>query len=130
MADLTWLWVASGSALGGVGRYWCGNVVALRYGEAFPWGTLTVNVLGSLLIGVLAVLALADGRLTLDANMRQFLMLGVLGGFTTFSTFSLQSLNLMQAGEWALASAYILGSLCLCLLGVWLGYGLGIAINR
>lgn len=129
MSGLNLLLVATGSALGGVGRYWCGSALALRYGDAFPWGTLFVNVFGSFLIGLVAVLALADGRPLLDSPARQFLMIGVLGGFTTFSSFSLQSLNLMQAGEWFAASAYVLGSVSLCLLGVWLGHNLGLAVN-
>ena len=130
MAEMTWLWVALGSALGGLGRYWCGSAVALRYGDSFPWGTLMVNVLGSLLIGLVATLAVAEGRMLLDTTTRQFLMIGVLGGFTTFSSFSLQSLNLMQEGEWIAAFAYVLGSVFLCLLGVWLGHMLGVTVNR
>lgn len=127
---MTWLWVALGSALGGVGRYWCAGVVAERLGHSFPWGTLLVNVLGSLLIGLVASLALPEGRMPLDDTTRQFLMVGLFGGFTTFSSFSLQSLELMQDGEWFTASAYVLGSVFLCLLGVWLGHMLGITINR
>lgn len=127
---MTWFWVALGSALGGVGRYWCAGAAAERLGHGFPWGTLLVNVLGSLLIGLVANLALPEGRMPLDDTTRQFLMIGVFGGFTTFSSFSLQSLELMQDGEWFTAGAYILGSVFLCLLGVWLGHMLGITINR
>ena len=125
-----YLWIALGSALGGVGRYWCSGVIARHIGETFPWGTLTVNVVGSLLIGLLATVSEPDGRLLMSSTMRQFFMIGVFGGFTTFSSFSLQTLNLVRDGQWVPASLYILGSVALCLVGVWLGHGLGIAINR
>ncbi len=125
-----YLWIALGSALGGAGRYWCSGVIARHIGETFPWGTLTVNVVGSLLIGLLATVSEPDGRLLMSTTMRQFFMIGVFGGFTTFSSFSLQTLNLVRDGQWIPASLYILGSVALCLVGVWLGHGLGIAINR
>lgn len=125
-----YLWIALGSALGGVGRYWCSGVIARHIGEVFPWGTLSVNVVGSLLIGLLATLSEPDGRLLMSSTMRQFFMIGVFGGFTTFSSFSLQVLYMVRDGEWVPASLYILGSVALCLIGVWLGHALGIAINR
>ncbi len=125
-----YLWIALGSALGGVGRYWCSGVIARHIGETFPWGTLTVNVVGSLLIGLLATVSEPDGRLLMSTTLRQFFMIGVFGGFTTFSSFSLQTLNLVRDGQWVPASLYILGSVALCLVGVWLGHALGIAINR
>ena len=125
-----YLWIAVGSALGGVGRYWCSGVIARHLGEVFPWGTLTVNVVGSLLIGLLATVSEPDGRLLMGTTMRQFFMIGVFGGFTTFSSFSLQVLNLVRDGQWLPASLYIVGSVALCLVGVWLGHALGIAINR
>ena len=125
-----YLWIALGSALGGVGRYWCSGVIARHIGETFPWGTLTVNVVGSLLIGLLATVSEPDGRLLMSTTMRQFFMIGLFGGFTTFSSFSLQVLNLVRDGQWIPASLYIGGSVALCLVGVWLGHALGIAINR
>jgi CrcB protein len=125
-----YLWIALGSALGGAGRYWCSGVIARHIGETFPWGTLIVNVVGSLLIGLLATVSEPDGRLLMSTTLRQFFMIGVFGGFTTFSSFSLQTLNLVRDGQWVPASLYILGSVALCLVGVWLGHGLGIAINR
>ena len=125
-----YLWIALGSALGGAGRYWCSGVIARHIGETFPWGTLTVNVVGSLLIGLLATVSEQDGRLLMSTTMRQFFMIGLFGGFTTFSSFSLQVLNLVRDGQWIPASLYIGGSVALCLIGVWLGHGLGIAINR
>ncbi len=125
-----YLWIALGSALGGAGRYWCSGVIARNIGETFPWGTLTVNVVGSLLIGLLATVTEPDGRLLMSTTARQFFMIGVFGGFTTFSSFSLQALNLVRDGQWSAASLYIAGSVVFCLVGVWLGHALGIAINR
>ena len=125
-----YLWIALGSAIGGAGRYWCSGVIARPIGETFPWGTLTVNVVGSLLIGLLATLTEPDGRLLMSATMRQFFMIGVFGGFTTFSSFSIQVLYMVRDGQWLPASLYILSSVALCLVGVWLGHGLGVAINR
>lgn len=124
------LWVAFGSALGGVGRYWCSGLIAHRVGETFPWGTLTVNVLGSLAIGLVATLSAPEGRLLLSPEARQFLMLGIFGGFTTFSSFSLQTLNLVADGEWPRALAYVLASVLLCLAGVWVGHALAVVLNR
>ncbi len=122
--------VAAGSALGGVLRYWCSGFIAERIGETFPWGTLFVNVLGSLLIGVFATVTAPDARLIVGPAARMFFMLGLFGGFTTFSSFSLQTLNLLQDGEWLFATANIVGSVLLCMIGVWLGHTLGVAYNR
>jgi CrcB protein len=125
-----YLFVALGGALGSVGRYAVSGLVATGFGETFPWGTLVVNVLGSLLIGLVATLSEPDGRLLMSPTLRQFFMLGLFGGFTTFSSFSLQVLNLVRDGQWVMASLYVLASVALCLIGVWLGHSLGIAINR
>jgi len=124
------LWIALGSAIGGVLRYWCSGLVARAVGETFPWGTIAVNVVGSLLIGLFATLSGPDGRLLVGTTTRQFVMLGLFGGFTTFSSFSLQTLNLAQNGEWVQAATNIVGSVLLCLMGVWLGHALAVAINR
>jgi CrcB protein len=124
-----YLWVGLGSALGGMGRYWCSGVVARLVGETFPWGTLFVNVTGSLLIGFFATLTGPDGRIFAGTTTRQFFMLGVFGGFTTFSSFSLQTLNLVQDGELLQAGGNIIGSVLLCLIAVWLGHVLALSIN-
>lgn len=124
------LWVALGSAVGGAGRYWCSGLVASRIGETFPWGTMAVNVVGSFAIGLFAVLSGPDSRWLVAAEARQFVMLGVLGGFTTFSSFSLQTLGLLQDGEWLPAVGNVVGSVFLCMLGVWLGHALGVQLNR
>jgi CrcB protein len=119
----TLLLIALGSALGGVARYWVAGFVAERVGEVFPWGTLVVNVAGSALIGILAAWG-DSARLGLSAEARQFLMIGVLGGFTTFSSFSLQTLRLMQDGDWSRAAANVLLSVAVCLVAVAAGYRL------
>jgi CrcB protein len=118
---LNYLWVAIGSGLGGMARFGCTGLGARWFGETFPWGTLFVNVSGSLVIGALAVLIPGDGRV-LTANARDLLMIGICGGFTTFSSFSLQTLNLARNGEWTSAAGYTLGSVVLCLAAVWVGY--------
>lgn len=128
----TWpayLWVATGGALGSVGRYWLSGVVAARVGETFPWGTLVVNLTGSFVIGLLAALTEPEGRWLVSPGFRLFFLIGVCGGYTTFSSFSLQTLNLLRAGEWWYAAGNVLLSVVLCLLGVWLGYLLGGAFN-
>jgi CrcB protein len=122
-------WIAVGSALGGIARYWCSGVAARLFGETFPWGTLFVNVSGSFLIGLFATLTGPDGRMFAGSTARQFVMLGLLGGFTTFSSFSLQTLNLAQDSEWLQAGGNIVGSVVLCLLAVWLGHLLALCIN-
>jgi fluoride exporter len=124
------LWVALGSALGGVARYWCSGIVAHYIGETFPWGTLIINVVGSFLIGLIATVSGTDGRFLIPAEVRQFLMVGILGGFTTFSSFSLQTLTLARDGEWLLVGANIVGSVVLCLVMVWVGHMLATLINR
>lgn len=129
--NLAYLWVALGGALGSVGRYWLGGLVADRVGSTFPWGTLAVNVSGSFVIGILAVLALAEGRLDPQSRtfVTQFLMIGVCGGFTTFSSFSLQTLNLLREREFLYASGNVLLSVLSCMVAVWLGWLLGSIFN-
>ena len=124
------LWVAVGSALGGVARYWCSGIIANLVGETFPWGTLIVNVAGSFLIGLIATVSGTDGRFIISAEARQFLMVGILGGFTTFSSFSLQTLTLARDGQWLLVGANVVGSVVLCLIMVWAGHMLATMINR
>ncbi len=113
--------IALGSAFGGVARYWISGLVAARVGETFPWGTLAVNVAGSALIGLLAGLG-DSARVGLPSEARLFLMMGVLGGYTTFSSFSLQTLRLLQDGDWGRAAANVLLSVAVCLAAVAAGY--------
>jgi CrcB protein len=124
------LWVAVGAAIGGLARYWCSGAIAHAFGETFPWGTLVVNVAGSTLIGFVFVVTGPDGRVLMETAHRQFIMTGIFGGFTTFSSFSLQTLTLLQDGERLYALANIALSVGLCLLGVWLGAVLGALVNR
>jgi fluoride exporter len=126
----SYLWVAIGSALGGVGRFALSGLVAERIGEVFPWGTLVVNVSGSFVIGFFATLTGPDGRLLAGTSARQFVMVGICGGYTTFSSFSLQTLNLARDGDWLRVSANVTSSVALCLVAVWLGHIAAAAINR
>lgn len=124
------LWVAAGAAIGGVMRYWCSGVVARLAGETFPLGTLFVNVTGSFLIVLVAELTGPEGRVLMGSAPRQFIMTGIFGGFTTFSSWSLQTLALMQDGQWLPAAANVVLSVVLCLAGAWGGYVVGVLINR
>ena len=124
-----YLWVALGSALGGAARFFCTGVAARLFGETFPWGTLLVNVLSSFIIGFFATLTGPDGRMFAGTTTRQFVMTGILGGFTTFSSFSLQTLNLANDGEWLQVGGNVVGSVVLCLVAVWLGHMLALSIN-
>jgi CrcB protein len=126
---MTYLWIAIGGALGSVTRYGASNLIAARFGEGFPWGTLIVNVSGSFVIGVFAVATGPDGRYLAPPDFRQFFMVGICGGYTTFSSFSLQTLTLAQEGQFARAGANILLSVGLCLVFVWLGAVLAQALN-
>lgn len=117
-----YLLIALGGALGSVARFWLSGLLAGHFGETFPWGTLVVNVSGSFLIGFLFTLTEPGGRVFASGNTRQFLMTGVLGGYTTFSSFSLQTLNLAREGQWLQAGANSVGSLAACLVAVWLGH--------
>jgi fluoride exporter len=127
---MTYLWVALGGALGSVARYGCTGLASRWIGATFPWGTLIVNVVGSLLIGFVATLFAPDGRVLVPPDARAFVTVGVLGGFTTFSAFSLETLNLARGGEWLWAGANVLASVVLCLAAVWLGHSFAAAISR
>lgn len=127
---LPYVWIGIGSAIGGAFRYsWYGFMARLM-GETFPWGTLAVNVLGCTFIGFFATLTGPDGRTLVSPTIRQFVMPGFCGGFTTFSTFSLETLNLVRDGEWGRASANVAASVALCLIGVWLGHMIATALNE
>ncbi|MBL9138187.1 MAG: fluoride efflux transporter CrcB [Verrucomicrobiales bacterium] len=111
-----------GSGLGGLARWWLSGLIAARVGETFPWGTLVVNVTGSFAIGLMAGFTGPEGRFLVSPLLRQFFMIGICGGYTTFSSFSLQTWYLAENGEWLRAGANVLLSVALCLAGVWLGY--------
>jgi CrcB protein len=118
-----WILVAIGSALGGVTRHGVGLLIAQRFGSTFPWGTLAVNVLGSCAIGMCGAW-LIDSQRASAPLIREFAMVGFLGGFTTFSAFSLQTLQLLRDGKATLAIANVAASIVLCLFAVWLGFAL------
>ena len=98
-------------------RYWLSGVSARLFGETFPWGTLLVNIIGSLIIGFFVALTGPEGRYNVDPDMRLFVMVGLCGGYTTFSAFSLQTMVLMQEGEWLQAGAYIRAARWCCACG-------------
>jgi len=122
---LAWLAVAVGGAIGSVARFWMTGVMTALTGPQFPWGTLLINVLGSFIIGLVAGFTLTPARVAMHPDLRIFLMTGFCGGFTTFSAFSLQTLELMQVGELVQALGYVLGSVVLCVLGTFGGWALG-----
>src|SRR4029077_15959419 len=91
---ISYIWVCCGGAIGSALRFWVSGLIAHRMGETFPLGTLVVNVSGSFVIGVLAAISIPEGRWMLSPAAREFLMIGICGGYTTFSSFSLQTLTL------------------------------------
>jgi CrcB protein len=117
----TYAWVAIGGALGSMGRFWLGIAVLQLAGPRFPWGTLLINVLGSFVIGWFDVLTGEFGSWSVPADARAFVLVGICGGFTTFSSFSLQTMQLFQGGEALRAGAYVVASVVLCLVSVWAG---------
>ncbi len=125
----TTLMVGLGSALGGMARYGCALWLGGRFGETFPWGTLCVNVTGSFVIGFFFTLTAAGGRLGVPPDWRTFVTVGLCGGYTTFSSFSLQTLVLARDGQWLLVAGNVVGSLLLCLAAVWLGAVCAAALN-
>jgi fluoride exporter len=125
-----YLWIMLGSALGGGARYWISGLIAEQIGDSFPWGTLLVNVSGSFIIGFFATLTSPDGRVLVGSTTRQFVMTGICGGYTTFSSFSLQTLNLAKDSEWNHAAANIGLSVVLCLIAVWLGAVFAASLNQ
>ena len=127
---ITYVWIALGGALGSVARFGCSSLAAVWFGETFPWGTLIINVVGSIVIGFFATLTGPDGRALVAPDTRQFVMVGLCGGYTTFSSFSLQTLNLVRDGDMLAAGGNVAGSVVLCLVGVWLGYVAAAAINQ
>ena len=115
--------IAVGGAVGSLLRFWMSNWVHLVAGRSFPYGTLAVNVLGCLVMGFLFVLFI--DRLTDSPVLRAGILIGVLGGFTTFSSFSIETFNLIEQGSWAKAMANMGASLMLCVGATWIGVLLG-----
>lgn len=117
---LNYLWVMIGGALGTGARFWASGIVARNFGEFFPLGTLAVNVSGSFIIGFFAAFTDPQGVHLVPPRLRQFFMIGVCGGYTTFSSFSLQTLDLFEDGDWLKATLNTFFSLAGCMLAVWL----------
>lgn len=117
-----YLLIALGGAIGSVARHWLSETVTARLDGPFPWGTFLVNVSGCILIGFFASFPGGGWRQFNPTESRAFFMVGVCGGYTTFSAFSLQTLNLLRLGDWPRAGAYVVGSVVLCLFGVWFGH--------
>ena len=122
---MTYAWVALGSALGGMARYWLVLATLPLFGPAFPWGTVLINILGSFVIGWFGALTLEAGRLSVHPDVRAFVMVGLCGGFTTFSSFSLQTLDLLWEGRVMPAMGNVALSVLLCLAAVAAGHALG-----
>jgi fluoride exporter len=120
-----WIAVAVGGALGSVARFWLAGAMTALTGPRFPWGTLLINVLGSFVIGLVAGITLTPARVGMHPDIRIFLMTGVCGGFTTFSAFSLQTLDLLQTGDVVPAFGYAVGSVVLCVVATYCGWLLG-----
>jgi CrcB protein len=127
---LNYVCVALGSALGGVFRYACAVLASAWLGDDFPWGTTFINVLGSFIIGFFARATGPDGRWLVRSEVRVFVMVGFCGGYTTFSSFSLQTMELLQRGDPLGAAANVALSVALCLAAVWLGHGGASALSR
>ncbi len=126
----TYLGIALGSALGGMARYGLGGLVDRSTSGTFPWGTVLVNISGCFLIGLFAQATSPEGRAWINPQWRLLLMVGVCGGYTTFSSFSLQTLNQLRDGDVLKAVAHVLLSVLLCLAATWGGEAAGLLAGR
>jgi CrcB protein len=122
--------VALGSIVGAVARFLVSVLFVSQFGDGFPWGTLFVNVTGSFAIGFYAALTGPDGRLFVSARQRLFVMVGICGGYTTFSAFSLETLRLVQSGKVQTAFVYLVVSAITWIASVWIGHALAARLNR
>lgn len=120
-----WVMAAAGGAIGSVGRVMMSSLIVRWTGEEFPFGTIVVNVTGALLMGLLAGYGQSEpGKLLFTEPARTFLMIGVMGGYTTFSSFSLQTFLLMEQGNLLGAFLNVALSVVLCVVGIWAGFSL------
>ena len=131
--NIAYLWVALGGALGSVSRYWLNNLITDKVSAAavFPLGTMAINITGSFVIGLIGALTSPEGRMDSQSRVfaTQFFMTGICGGYTTFSSFSWQTLNLLRDREYLYAGGNVLLSVVVCMIAVWLGWMLGFAVN-
>lgn len=119
----------TGGAIGTLARFFVG-LATRSISQSFPWGTLIgINVVGSFIIGFFGTLTLAHGRFPVSENIRLFVMIGLCGGYTTFSSFSLQTLDLIRAGAWERALMNVVLSCALCVLAVAAGHGIASHLN-
>jgi crcB protein len=125
---VSYILVMLGGALGTGARFWMSGFIAERGGEFFPLGTLVVNVSGSFFVGFFAAFMGSEGPVLVSLRFRQFFMLGMCGGYTTFSSFSLQTLDLARDGDWVKALLNTGLSFGCCLAAVWLGRILALAL--
>ena len=128
-----YLVIGLGGALGSMLRFGVGTLIdsnVQKTGYIFPWGTIIVNITGCFVIGFVFTISTGEGRLLLSPLTRNFITIGILGGYTTFSSFSWQTLTLAQSGQMWGAAANVLLSVVLCLLGVWLGAMLAAWLNQ
>ena|ERR1700683_3854967 len=128
-----YLVIGLGGALGSMLRFGVGSLIDTnmqKTDQIFPWGTIVVNVTGCFVIGFIFTISTGEGRLLLSPLTRSFITIGILGGYTTFSSFSWQTLALAQDGQWWGAAANVLLSVVLCLVGVWLGAMLAGSLNQ
>ena len=121
MSFTTFLFIVIGGAIGTLARYLI-SVAALPFSQNLPWGTIWINIIGSFVIGLFGTLTLAHGRFPVSENARLFVMVGLCGGFTTFSSFSLQTLDLMRSGATVRAAINVIASVVLCLAAVAAGH--------
>jgi CrcB protein len=129
MSFATYLYVMAGGALGSLARYVL-SLLALPVSRDLPWGTIGINIAGSFIIGFFGTLTLAHGRYPVSENMRLFVMVGICGGFTTFSSFSLQTLDLLRSGAAVRAGVNIVLSVALCVAAVALGHFMAAGLNQ
>jgi fluoride exporter len=125
---LSYIFVMLGGALGSGARFWMSGFIAQRAGEVFPLGTLFVNVSGSFVVGFIAAFTGPEGPVLASPRFRQFFLIGVCGGYTTFSSFSLQTLDFARDEDWVKALLNTVLSFACCLAAVWLGRILALAL--